>query len=199
MSYTAGSFVADEQPTTAKWNLLWANDASFNDGTGIADDAIIARHISGFDRSNLTTDSNPYKFSAYMNAASQAVTASTVTPLAVDTENFDTNNNLDVTTNKGRYTVPVNGFYVFMGRSRINGTTDGGYMRCSLMVDGFVSLSHNLIRAAGTGSLGVGGTFLVQLTASQYVEFGVDISNNNSLTGGNTSDSWFAGFLLCRT
>lgn len=46
MAYSADTFVADEQPTTAKWNKLWSNDASFNDGTGIADDAIIQRHLS---------------------------------------------------------------------------------------------------------------------------------------------------------
>lgn len=36
MSYTAGSFTFGEQPSASKWNQLWANDASFNDGTGIA-------------------------------------------------------------------------------------------------------------------------------------------------------------------
>lgn len=36
MAYSADTFVADEQPTTAKWNKLWTNDASFNDGTGFA-------------------------------------------------------------------------------------------------------------------------------------------------------------------
>lgn len=46
MSYSADTFVADEQPTTAKWNKLWSNDASFNDGTGIADNAILQRHLS---------------------------------------------------------------------------------------------------------------------------------------------------------
>ena len=35
MSYSPDVFVADEQPTTAKWNKLWSNDASFADGTGI--------------------------------------------------------------------------------------------------------------------------------------------------------------------
>lgn len=45
MAYSADSFVADEQPTTAKWNKLWTNDASFNDGSGIADDKILTRHI----------------------------------------------------------------------------------------------------------------------------------------------------------
>lgn len=44
MAYSADSFVADEQPTTAKWNKLWSNDASFNDGSGIGDDTIDSRH-----------------------------------------------------------------------------------------------------------------------------------------------------------
>ena len=46
MAYSADTFVADEQPTTAKWNKLWANDASFNDGTGIANSAIVTNHIA---------------------------------------------------------------------------------------------------------------------------------------------------------
>jgi len=44
--YTPWSVTAGEVPTTAKWNILGDNDASFNDGTGIADNAIIARHIA---------------------------------------------------------------------------------------------------------------------------------------------------------
>ena len=46
MAYSADTFVADEQPTTAKWNKLWANDAAFNDGSGIAASAILASHRS---------------------------------------------------------------------------------------------------------------------------------------------------------
>lgn len=36
MAYAAWSVVAGEQPTAAKWNILGTNDASFNDGSGIA-------------------------------------------------------------------------------------------------------------------------------------------------------------------
>ncbi len=46
MGYEAVSFVAGEQPSADKWNKLGSNDASFNDGTGIADNAIITRHIA---------------------------------------------------------------------------------------------------------------------------------------------------------
>lgn len=35
MAYSALTFTASEVPTLTKWNQLWANDASFNDGTGI--------------------------------------------------------------------------------------------------------------------------------------------------------------------
>jgi len=40
MAYAAFSVVFGEQPSAAKWNILGSNDASFNDGTGIASDAI---------------------------------------------------------------------------------------------------------------------------------------------------------------
>jgi hypothetical protein len=51
MGYSADSFSAGEQPTTAKWNKLWSNDASFNDGSGIAASAIKSAQLalsSGF-------------------------------------------------------------------------------------------------------------------------------------------------------
>lgn len=46
MGYVAWSVVFGEQPSASKWNILGANDASFNDGTGIADDKILTRHIA---------------------------------------------------------------------------------------------------------------------------------------------------------
>lgn len=58
MAYSADSFVADEQPTTAKWNKLWNNDAAFNDGSGIADGAIINRHITDGDLSASKLDAD---------------------------------------------------------------------------------------------------------------------------------------------
>ena len=46
MAYSADTFVADEQPTTAKWNKLWSNDASFNDGSGFASGALGSSNAS---------------------------------------------------------------------------------------------------------------------------------------------------------
>lgn len=40
MAYAAWSVSYGEQPSASKWNILGTNDASFNDGTGIASAAI---------------------------------------------------------------------------------------------------------------------------------------------------------------
>lgn len=45
MVYQSWSVVFGEQPSSAKWNILGANDASFNDGTGITDGVIKPEHL----------------------------------------------------------------------------------------------------------------------------------------------------------
>lgn len=45
MAYSSWSVVFGEQPSAAKWNILGTNDASFNDGTGIANGAILPNHL----------------------------------------------------------------------------------------------------------------------------------------------------------
>lgn len=40
MGYTGLAFSAGEVPTTAIWNTLWQNDASFNNGTGIGNGVV---------------------------------------------------------------------------------------------------------------------------------------------------------------
>ena len=44
--YIPWAVTAGEVPTTAYWNILGSNDASFNSGTGFNDGAVAARHLS---------------------------------------------------------------------------------------------------------------------------------------------------------
>lgn len=46
MAYQVWSVVFGEQPSASKWNILGTNDAGFNDGTAIGDNAILQRHLS---------------------------------------------------------------------------------------------------------------------------------------------------------
>lgn len=63
MAYSAWSVVFGEVPTDSKWNILGTNDDSFNDGTGIADDAIVKRHFDDdqIDTAQLTSAMIDYK------------------------------------------------------------------------------------------------------------------------------------------
>lgn len=63
MAYSADSFVADEQPTTTKWNKLWNNDAALRDGSGVSwanNQAINAQNSGGTDKQVLKLGSNNY-------------------------------------------------------------------------------------------------------------------------------------------
>ena len=57
MAYASWSVVFGEQPSTAKWNILGTNDAGFNDGSGIATNAITAAKLatSAIYLGNITT------------------------------------------------------------------------------------------------------------------------------------------------
>lgn len=46
MAYSADSFTALEVPTLAKMNKLWANDAAFNDGTGLATGSVATAKLA---------------------------------------------------------------------------------------------------------------------------------------------------------
>lgn len=64
---------------------------------------------------------NPYKFSAYRNAAYTPTSGSAI-KMPYDAEAFDSNSNFDSTTNY-RYTAPVSGFYQFNATTSWNTTT----------------------------------------------------------------------------
>jgi hypothetical protein len=162
MAYTAWSVVFGEQPTAAKWNQLGANDAGFKDGTNIDNLAILDRHIAA---NNLLANkiSNPYKFSAYRNAAFNTAVGYQKVPL--DTELFDTNNNFDPVTNN-RYVAPLDGFYQFNWIFTIAITAASIDTVAVLYKNGVVISWGIEIESQG----GTNGSDLLQLTAADQIE-----------------------------
>jgi hypothetical protein len=182
MAYAAFSVVFGEQPSAAKWNILGSNDASFNDGTGIANLA-----------TSTTSISNPYKFSAYR--ATAWTTSNSFALVQFDTENFDTNNNFDVTTNKGRYTAPVAGFYLF---SACTGESTGtGIHSISIYKNGVKKQQGQNVNVGAASTLST-VTALVQCAASDYIEiYNIGGSGSTGYTGQDLC--WFTGFLVSQT
>lgn len=183
MAYAAWSVSFGEQPSTAKWNILGTNDASFNNGTGIANMAL-----------STTSISNPYKFSVYRSAA-KAVTASAETKTEFDAELYDTNNNFDSTTNF-RYTAPVSGFYHFdwgFGVSIITPTR----LFTVLYKNGSAIQRGTDVASAVQG---VSGSCLVQASASDYFEvFYYSGSAGGTYANSTYKDTHFSGHLVSQT
>ncbi len=136
---------------------------------------------------------NKYKFSAYRSAALNSPNG-TGAMVAYDAENFDSNNDFDISTNKGRYTVPVNGFYFFCAT-----ISHSANIRTilSLARNGSAVLrGSDLTATNGAHTVQVSG--ILNLSAGNYVEVEVWTASSTAYyVGSNTCN--FHGFLVCRT
>lgn len=138
---------------------------------------------------------NPYKFSVYRAAA--LLSNSSFTVIAFDTKVYDTSNNIDVVTNKGRFTAPVNGFYWFGGVAG-NTIIVNSQMGIVLYKNGSILKNGTILPSAiASGSYASIGT-TVQLVAGDYVELAFIGSGGGSM-GVGQNNCYFEGFLVSAT
>lgn len=148
------------------------------------------------DKSLLTTDSNPYKFSAYRNSFPYSLANAAV--VIFDTEDFDTNSNYDAT--NGRYTAPVAGFYHFDAALSIGPDTSTHYWSTSIAKNGTIVKRGVQISPANTNAQATSISVLLQLAASDYVEIIMDANATSTTTlNADSRLSWFCGFLISKT
>lgn len=197
MAYQVWSVVFGEQPSASKWNILGTNDAGFNDGTAIGDDAIITRHIA--DEAVLGEQLGiPIAFSAYQSSA-QAITTATPTKINLQSEEYDTGSDFDSATNY-RFVAPYDGIYHFAGAIGIGSPASGVLLQAYLYKNGSSWKEGNLWSTASTNSNRVQITASVQLTAGDYIElWGYHASGSNRNTVSGQISTWFMGFLVGRT
>lgn len=162
----------------------------------IADDAITAPKVSGLDKSNLTTDSNPYKFFAYRNAALNCG----ATAILFDTELYDTNSNYDPAT--GRYTIPVDGFYIFSAACPTTFASAGRAIGVLIYKNGSQYLG-SVIVTTYTLSFSEGQPLTtppISLVAGDYIQaLPVNQSGDPFVVGSSPIETFFGGYLMCRT
>ncbi|CAB4152029.1 C1q domain containing protein [uncultured Caudovirales phage] len=184
MGYVSWSVVFGEQPSATKWNILGQNDASFNDGTGIA----------GLYKNLLTVDSNPYKFSAYRNGA-WTDGSSAFALITHDTKVYDTNTNF--TTANGRYTAPVSGFYALSANSNSSVTANSVHLLGFYKNGVLVSQGGGGVQGGATSNVFDSHSYQIQLTAGDYVQT-YHYGTGGAGSAGAVSTS-FQGFLISRT
>lgn len=140
---------------------------------------------------------NPYKFHVYRNAA-QNNGSNTFVVLQCDTKLFDTGNNVDVTTNKGRFTAPVAGFYQFIGtvNAQLTGT---GILGISLFKNGVRTIDGNwgnTTAYANAVNNGKQVNAMLQLAAGDYIEVQTYGNSAYALSVGNSYYCTFQGYLV---
>ena len=144
---------------------------------------------------------NLYKFSVYRNAA-QNVGNNAFAVMQCDTKVFDTGSNVDIVTNKGRFTAPIAGFYQFnaSARASLAGTGQFGlafFKNTSTQIaDGTIVSSTALSATVNTT---LTGNCFVQLAANDYVEVQLYGSSAFALTVSALFDNLFSGFLVSAT
>jgi hypothetical protein len=92
----------------------------------------------------------PCAFSVYRNAAF-TTSANQTTPLPFDTKIFDFGNNVDVVTNKGRFTAPVAGLYFFSAYSGSGNVAGGNGYGSNFLKNGAQSTFNQIAIQGATG------------------------------------------------
>ncbi len=141
----------------------------------------------------VTKEYNPYKFSVYRSAALVSINGSAT--IAFDTKAFDTGTNVDVVTNKGRFTVPIAGFYFFTARASTIGSPGVGVI--ALYKNGLEVVRGTDVRGAGTIA-GHTVSAPLQLVAGDYIETYWTGSAGNSFEVSSLL-CYFTGFLISAT
>lgn len=140
---------------------------------------------------------NPYKFSVYRHAT-QNTGSSGLTVILFDTKEYDTSSNVDITTNKGRFTAPIAGFYRFAARVDATiGTNQRLFV--TLYKNGVEVKRGDDITSPGTAVIGSTVAATLQLAANDYVEVYVYYSTSAVAIGTDGVSNYFQGELVSAT
>ena len=137
---------------------------------------------------------NPVKFRVYKSDAQNATSANAV--VLFDKASYDTGSNVDISTNKGRFTAPISGFYSFKASVSINTTAAAQIMAIQLNKNGTkVSDGETIYWTSVPGTKELIVTDDLQLNVGDYIE----VSVYSYVTQGiNTGSSFtkFSGSLI---
>lgn len=153
------------------------NDASFNDGTGIANGA--------------ATKSNIYCFRAY-DSAGTTLTDNTIVQINLATEVYDYGNNFA----SSAYTAPIDGVYHFDGAVAISGAVATGVaFIIYIYVAGVEHTRGPRLIPSGNDALLISADIL--LTAGQAVTLrALQDSAGAETTSTGSNFTWFSGHLV---
>lgn len=136
---------------------------------------------------------NAYNFRVYRNAAYNSVSI-TNTAMPFDAKNDDTSSNVDIVTNKGRFTASVAGFYQFNGGYGTNTNQAAIY----LAKNGSIVSTGTTIAGISAANISLNVADRLKLALGDYVEVYYFINGVNAIVTGS-ANTYFSGFLVSLT
>lgn len=171
MSYSSWSVVYGEQPSAAKWNILGTNDASFNDGTGIADGVVASEKLNA-----------TIACKAYRSAAFNITGAGGVEKIPLDAESFDLGSDWDTT--NGRFVTPVTGYYQVNATIRATSVNANGVLVVEIDVDGGAVAFNSSPGTVNLQSMSCSISDIIYATSGQHIELYGDCSTTEAVATG---------------
>lgn len=188
-----GSLVFANTPTLITPTVGDFTNAQHNHSNAAGGGQISNSGISGLNTEKLA---NLYKFYVYRNAA---LSTGTVGAFAYDAKLYDISSNVDVITNKGRFTVPVAGYYQFVANilSTIGGTP--AHILVSITKNGTEYVRLQEETTGNSANFTCGGTCPpILLAVNDYIEVGYNSSTTNTIVT-TAVYTWFSGWLVSAT
>jgi len=163
--------VFGEQPSAAKWNILGTNDASFNDGTGIADGVVASEKLNA-----------TIACKAYRSAAFNITGAGNVEKIPLDAESFDLGSDWDTT--NGRFVTPVTGYYQVNATIRATSVNTNSVLVVEIDVDGGAVAFNSSPGTVNIQSMSCSISDIIYATSGQYIELYGDCSTTEAVATG---------------
>lgn len=131
------------------------------------------------------------------NSTNQTLTNNTSNKVALQTEEFDTNNNFDSTTNY-RFTPTVAGYYQINAQVKVENNSNAGTLVCTIFKNGSdYKEAQNTIRSGSNTSAGSSAVIYFN-GSTDYVEVFVLQSTGATATliSNGTLATWFNGAMV---
>ncbi len=147
---------------------------------------------------------NPYKFYAKRVTSNQTITTATWTTVALNGEDFDTNNNFN--TSDYKYTVPVTGYYLLVGQVYV-ANADNGYAITAIVknatsgvTNGVVLAEQRIITSSGSINKPNNCSYFGLLTAGDTITLVGYIDDTTTPTinasDANKVNTFLSGYLV---
>lgn len=189
----SGAAVFGTSPTIVTPTIASFTNAQHNHQNAAGGGQLTSAAISSLDLTN-TTLKNPYKFSIYRNTA--WTSAGALTLVQFDSKTYDTGTNVDVVTNKGRFTAPVAGFYHFSAHVTSNIAANGG-ISTGLYKNGSAAKVSAFVGGGNTAQMTNEVSGDLQLAANDYIEVYHQGSVSTGATGA--ANTYFDGYIISTT